>query len=64
MQAVAAIAMHIIGYLYRDGEMGFPRDFDKAMELWLRAGELGYAASYGSIGNAYKFGEGVERDTK
>ena len=64
MQAVAAIAMHIIGYLYRDGEMGFPQDFDKAMELWLRAGEIGYAASYGSIGNAYQLGEGAERDTK
>ena len=32
------------------------------MELWLRAGELGCAASYGAIADAYRNGEGVERD--
>ena len=44
--------------------MGFPQDYDKAMELWLRAGELGCVASYYSIARAYYNGDGVERDKK
>ena len=36
----------------------------RAMELWLKAGELGCATSYGRIAYAYNNGEGVERDVK
>ena len=34
------------------------------MELWLQAGGLGCARSYGSIANAYYNGTGVQRDEK
>jgi TPR repeat protein len=44
--------------------MGLQQDYEKSMELRLRAGELGYAALYGNIGHAYYHGEGVERDEK
>lgn len=44
--------------------MGRPQDCNKAMELLLRAGELGYAAAYLKIAGAYHIGEGVERDEK
>ena len=37
---------------------------DKALELWHRAVELGYAAAYYSIGYAYYNGKGVEKDNK
>ena len=59
-----AIAMKNLGGLYERGWMGLPQDYEKAMELWLRAGELGCAESYRSVGNAYRTGEGVERDMK
>ena len=36
----------------------------KALELWHRAGELGSAEAFCNIGNAYDYGEGVERDEK
>ena len=36
----------------------------KALELWHRAGELGYATAYNDIGAANDNGEGVERNEK
>ena len=53
-------AMHTLGYYYRFGLGGLLRDHSKAMELWLRAGELGNAKSYYGIGGAYRTGDGVE----
>ena len=41
-----------------------PQDYEKALELWHRAGELGYAKAYNNIGNAYFHGSGVERDVR
>ena len=41
-----------------------PQDRTKALELWHRAAKLGHTVSYFSIGNAYYFGRGVERDEK
>lgn len=37
-EADDANAIHNLEYLYHDGDMGFPQDREKAMELWLRAG--------------------------
>jgi len=59
-----AKATHQLGCYYNDGIRGLPHDFNKAMELWLRSGELGCVMSYGNIGAAYHTGEGVERDMK
>jgi len=58
------IAIHNIGCHYNDGEYGFPRDYDKALEFYHRASELGYAKAYCNIGWAHDNGIGVERDKK
>ena len=57
-----ANAMFNLGSCYY--ECNLPRDDTKALELWHQAGELGCAAAYYSIGNAYYNGRGVERDEK
>jgi len=57
-------AMYNLGVCYRDGLFGFPQDYTKALEHCHRAGELGYAKAYASIGYAYDNGEGVEIDKK
>jgi len=59
-----ANAIHNLGCYYQDGLCGYPQDIDKALELWHRAGELGNAKAYTSIGYAYETGRGVEVDTK
>ena len=57
-------AIFELGYYYFEGMHGLPQDSAKAVGLYLRAGELGSAASYNNIGTAYDNGEGVERDEK
>ena len=59
-----ADGMHHLAGFYRDGDMGLPKDYDKAIELYLRAGELGNATAYYNIGVAYYNGQGVARDRK
>ena len=56
------IAIYNAGNYYRDGRNGYPQDEKKALELWHRAGGLGFAESYTNIGYAYRYGEGVEVD--
>ena len=56
------IAMNMIGYDYEDGTCGYPQDYTKALELFHRAAELGYAKSYNNIGCCYDNGHGVEVD--
>ena len=58
------IAIYNIGNYYRDGNNGFPQDHKKAFELYHRAGELGNATAYCSIGYAYDNGRGIEVDKK
>jgi len=58
------IAIQNQGIYYQYGKYGFPQDYDKALELYHRAAELGHAAGYNSIGYAYYKGEGVEVDKK
>ena len=64
MQANDVIAIYGMGCYYREGTRGFPQDMDKALEMWHRAGQLGYAEAYCSIGTAYCKGVGVEVDLK
>ena len=59
-----AEAIFNLGNYYRDGEDGFPQDYDKAFELFVRAGDLGSAESYCNIGFAYENGNGAEIDKK
>ena len=59
-----ADAIFKLGNNYRNGEDGFPQDFDKAFELFVRAGELGSAKAYNNVGHAYYNGRGAEIDKK
>ena len=64
VKAGDANAMFNLGCCYSNGSRGLPQNYLKAMELWQQAGELGHAKAYNNVGNAYHFGEGVERDEK
>jgi len=44
------IAIYNQGIWYRDGMFGYPVDHVKVLELWHRAGKLGYAEAYTNIG--------------
>ena len=62
VEADDANAMHNLACYYRDAEMGLPQDYGKALELWLRGAELENKESQCSIADAYRQGQGVERD--
>jgi len=53
---------HLGGYYLR-GE-SLPQDYQKANELYLKAGELGCASAYYNLGTAFDNGRGVEVDKK
>ena len=57
-------AIFNLGDIFLRGERGLPHNHAKALELFHRAAELGYAGAYTKLGNAYEFGRGVERDEK
>jgi len=57
-------AIFNLGCYYRNGKNGYPQDYTKALELFHRAAELGYAGAYSNISHAYYFGDGVEQDKK
>ena len=59
-----AEAIFTLGNYYRVGKLGFPQDYNKALELFVRAGNLGCNKAYNNVGCAYDFGEGVEMDEK
>ena len=53
----------LAGY-YDSGEKGLSQNYQKACELYLKAGELGCAAAYFNLGIANDQGRGVEVDKK
>ena len=59
-----AEAIFTLGCRYREGEYEFPQDYAKALELFIRAGDLGHATAYNNIGCAYSNGNGAEIDEK
>ena len=59
-----AWATFILGNYYRNGEDGFPQDYDKAFELFVRAGDLGHSKAYCCVGYVYENGSGVDIDKK
>ena len=64
MKSDDAFAFSALAGYYKRGERGVPQDEQKASELYLKAGELGCAASYFNLSCHYRLGTGVERDTK
>ena len=59
-----AEAIYNLGCCHVDIDYGLAQNVDKALELWHKAGILGYADAYYSIGVAYRNGNGVGRDEK
>jgi len=55
-------AIYELGLCYSEGLDGFTRDYNKALEYFHRAIDLGYTEAYCNIGFAYKYGRGVEVD--
>ena len=57
-----ANAYHMLGCASRDGDMGLPKDMDKALELFFQAAELGSIEAHFALGHAYHTGRGVSKD--
>ena len=56
------IAIYNTGNYYREGTCGYPRDYNKSLEMYHRSVELGFTEAYHNIGNAYYYGRAVEVD--
>ena len=59
-----ANAYYMLGIYYANELMGVQQDWNKANELYLKAGELGCAMGYNNLGLSYHKGTGVEVDKK
>ena len=59
-----AVALSMLGGAYADGMMGLRQDYQKANELYLKGGELGYAEGFFNLGSSYYYGRGVKIDKK
>jgi len=59
-----AQAFNHLGWYYYDGRLGLTRDYQKANELYRKAGELGCSTGYYNLGNSYYHGQGVVMDKK
>ena len=57
-------AISNMGFYYNQGAYGLPQDYDKALEFYHQAGELGHAASYFNISQVYTSDPGAEVDMK
>ena len=57
-------AFSLMGSHYDHGNMGLPKDQKKAIDLWLKAGELGDSNAFGNVANAYEKGLGVGQSTR
>jgi len=64
MESGNTYASYDLAAAYAHGTMGIRQDWTKANELFLKAGELGYAGAYFDVGNSYNNGAGVEVDKK
>ena len=59
-----AEAIFMLGSNYDEGRYGSPQDYEKSLELFVRAGDLGCAEAYNNVGYAYENGNGTETDKK
>lgn len=56
-------AYNILGLYFKNGSAGLPKDTKKAMELWMKSGQLGHGRAFQNIVNAYEEGRGVGRSS-
>ena len=59
-----AEACFLLAGYYVNGSRGLTRDYQKANELHLKAGELGCAGAYFNLGDSFFKGKGLEVDKK
>ena len=64
MEKGNSLAFKMFAGCYVTGSLGMPRDWAKANELLLKAGDLGCNEAYNNLGNSYYNGHGVEVDKK
>ena len=64
MKSGDVLAYKNLALYYANGEHGLTQDYQKANELWLKAGGLGCAEAYFNLGQSYHEGKGVESDIK
>jgi len=65
VEANDARAMYNLGNYYQEeGTYGLTQDYNKALEHWHRAAELGNTAAHANLGYCYNNGEGVDIDKK
>ena len=62
VKANDARAIYNLGVCHQNGLYSRSQDYNKALELWHRAAEIGYANAYNNIGFCYVNGHGVEVD--
>jgi TPR repeat protein len=63
-EANDANSITYLGCCYSNGSLGLRQDWNKALELWTRAAELGSSDAHYQIGYLYYKGLGVEKDAK
>ena len=61
MEKGNAGAFYELAEYYDSGDYGLQQDWEKANELWLKAGELGCAEAYSNLGCSYDNGTEVDR---
>jgi len=64
LDADNAMACYTYGVYFSKGQHGMRQNWAKANELYLKAGELGWARGYYNLGYSYNQGYGVEIDQK
>lgn len=62
MDAGALNAHSGVGYMYRHGRGGYPKDPEKAVEVFRAAADQGNASGQYNLGLMYEVGEGVIKD--
>ncbi|KAF9922884.1 hypothetical protein FBU30_006981 [Linnemannia zychae] len=53
-----------LGDMYKDGEQGFQKDCQIAIEWYLKAAKQGYAEAQRRVGHMYSKGSGIQQDYK
>jgi TPR repeat protein len=64
VEANDAKSIFNLGSQYAFGDLGLQQDWNKALELWTRAAELGSDYAHYQLGGAYYGGTGKEKDMK